>query len=94
MGLSEEALEVLVLGALLHDVGKLGVPGTILQKSGPLTPREREIVERHAEIGARIIELVWCLRGIAPVIRHPTNATTEAATPRGSKRKRYRFRRV
>jgi putative nucleotidyltransferase with HDIG domain len=70
LGLSEEALEVLILGALLHDVGKLGVPEELLQKSGPLTHREREIVERHSEIGACMIELIWCLRRAAPVIRH------------------------
>jgi len=70
LGLSEEALEVLVLGALLHDVGKLGVPEALLQKSGPLTQREREIVERHADIGARMIEQIWCLRRVTPVIRY------------------------
>ena len=70
MGLSEEALEVLILGALLHDVGKLGVPEELLQKSGPLTHREREIVQSHSEIGARMIELIWCLRRAAQVIRH------------------------
>ncbi len=81
--LSEEALEVLVLGALLHDVGKLGVPGAILQKSRPLSPREREIVECHAEIGARIIELVWCLRGVAPVIRHHHERYDGSGYPEG-----------
>jgi response regulator RpfG family c-di-GMP phosphodiesterase len=39
--LGEEALQALELGALLHDVGKLGVPGALLHKSGPLTPRAR-----------------------------------------------------
>jgi|SRR5215216_6531453 len=70
LGLSEEALEVLVLGAILHDVGKLGVPEAVLQKSGPLTHREREVIERHAEMGARMIELIWCLRRVAPVVRY------------------------
>jgi putative nucleotidyltransferase with HDIG domain len=70
LGLSEEELEVLILGALLHDVGKLGVPEELLQKSGPLTHREREIVERHSEIGARMIEQIWCLRRVVQVIRH------------------------
>jgi putative nucleotidyltransferase with HDIG domain len=70
LGLSEEALEVLILGALLHDVGKLGVPEAVLRKSGPLTPREREVIERHAEIGACMIEQIWCLRRVAPVVRY------------------------
>ena len=68
--LGEEALEVLLLGALLHDVGKLGVPGALLQKSGPLTQHERSMIERHSEMGARMIEQIWCLRRVAPVIRH------------------------
>ena len=68
--LGEEALEVLTLGALLHDVGKLGVPGALLHKSGPLTHHEREFIERHSEMGARMIEQIWCLRRVAPVIRH------------------------
>ena len=70
LGLSQEALEVLVLGALLHDVGKLGVPEALLLRSGPLTRHEREVIELHPVVGARIIEPVWCLRGVAPVVRH------------------------
>ena len=68
--LGEEALQALELGALLHDVGKLGVPGALLHKSGPLTHHEREFIERHSEMGARMIEQIWCLRRVAPVIRH------------------------
>src|ERR687897_1458770 len=68
--LGEEALQALELGALLHDVGKLGVPGALLRKSGPLTHHEREFIERHSEMGARMIEQIWCLGRVAPVIRH------------------------
>ena len=70
LGLSEEALEALVLGALLHDVGKLGVPEAVLHKSGPLTLREREVIERHSDIGACIVEQIWCLCRLAPTIRY------------------------
>ena len=45
--LGEEALEVLALGALLHDVGKLGVADAILEKPSPLTEEEWEIVKCH-----------------------------------------------
>jgi putative nucleotidyltransferase with HDIG domain len=70
LGLSEEALEALILGALLHDVGKLGVPEAVLQKSGSLTHGERGIIRRHSDIGARIVEQIWCLRKLAPAIRY------------------------
>ncbi len=68
--LSDEALEVLALGALLHDLGKLGVPEAVLEKSAPLTQQEWEVIKRHPDIGARMIEQIWCLRRVAQVIRH------------------------
>ena len=68
--LSEEVQEALALGALLHDLGKLGVPEAVLEKSGPLTQQEWEIIKRHPDIGARMIEQIWCLRRVAQMIRH------------------------
>lgn len=47
MGLSEEQLIHLGRGALLHDIGKLGIPDEILLKPGPLTQQEREIMQQH-----------------------------------------------
>jgi putative nucleotidyltransferase with HDIG domain len=69
-GFGEGALEALELGALLHDLGKLGVPEAIVQKSSSLTRLEMEIVERHPDIGARMVEPLWCLRRVAQTIRH------------------------
>jgi putative nucleotidyltransferase with HDIG domain len=68
--LGEDALEVLALGALLHDVGKLGVADAILEKLGPLTEEEWKVVKRHPEVGARMIEPLEFLRKAVPVIRH------------------------
>src|SRR5215210_7843314 len=68
--LGEDALLVLALGALLHDVGKLGVADAILQKPGPLTAEEWKVIKRHPEVGARMIEPLECLSGAIPVIRH------------------------
>ena len=56
LGLSEEDLEWLVHGALLHDLGKLGVADEILEKPGPLTDEEWKVVKRHPEVGAQMIE--------------------------------------
>jgi HD-GYP domain-containing protein (c-di-GMP phosphodiesterase class II) len=70
LGLSEEELEWLVHGALLHDVGKLSVADAILEKLGPLTEEEWKVVKRHPDVGARMIEPLESLSGALPVIRH------------------------
>jgi putative nucleotidyltransferase with HDIG domain len=55
--------------ALLHDVGKVAVPDHILQKAGPLTPAEREVIETHPVVGARIVRSIAGLAHLAPAIR-------------------------
>src|SRR5215216_4831098 len=70
LGLDEEELEWLVHGALLHDVGKIGVADAILEKLGPLTEEEWALIKRHPEVGARMIEPLESLSGALPVIRH------------------------
>jgi HD-GYP domain-containing protein (c-di-GMP phosphodiesterase class II) len=70
LGLNEEELEWLVHGALLHDVGKIGVADAILEKIGPLTDEEWKVVKRHPDVGARMIEPLESLSGALPVIRH------------------------
>ena len=70
LGLNEDQLEWLVHGALLHDVGKLGVADAILEKPGSLTEEEWKVVKRHPEVGARMIEPLEPLSGAIPVIRH------------------------
>ncbi|MGE5484075.1 MAG: HD domain-containing phosphohydrolase [Ignavibacteriales bacterium] len=55
MGLSQDCIEILRRGALLHDVGKIGIPDSILLKPGSLTISESEELRKHPEIGARIL---------------------------------------
>ena len=55
MGYPERDLEVLFTAARLHDVGKIGIPDTILHKSGRLEPDEMELMRQHTVIGARIL---------------------------------------
>jgi len=57
------------LGALLHDIGKVGLPDAILNKPGALTPQEWEIVRRHPIQGAEILSNFPELAGAAPVVR-------------------------
>ena len=71
LGLDEVTLEWLVHGALLHDLGKLGVADEILKKPGGLlTDEEWAAVERHSQIGAQMIEPIRSLFGAVPVVRH------------------------
>ena len=55
LGLDAERVELIELASPLHDVGKIAVPDTILMKPGALTPEERAVMERHAEMGYRIL---------------------------------------
>jgi putative nucleotidyltransferase with HDIG domain len=70
MGLSEQDLVVLEHGARLHDIGKLGIPDTILLKPGPLSAEERRTMERHPEIGCQIVAHIDFLQPALPIIRH------------------------
>jgi putative nucleotidyltransferase with HDIG domain len=58
MQLSKADLDVLKLGALLHDIGKIGISDAVLRKPAPLTPVEFEQIKRHPALGARILRLV------------------------------------
>ena len=63
MGLDKEQVELTRLAASLHDLGKLAVPEEILRKPGPLTDGERLVLERHPQIGYRMLESL----GVDPV---------------------------
>jgi putative nucleotidyltransferase with HDIG domain len=68
-GVSHAKMKDLQYGAMLHDIGKIGVRGQILNKRGRLTPEEFKIIKRHPIIGERIIDSVDFLQGAKPVVR-------------------------
>jgi putative two-component system response regulator len=71
MRLPPDRLRVLWVGALLHDVGKIGVPDQILKKPGKLTSEEYEVIKRHPSIGAAIMERSSFLRpALVGVLHH------------------------
>ena len=70
LGLRGRDLETLHYASLLHDVGKLGVPESVLRKEGPLDDQETGIMRQHPEIGARMLERLELLRGAAPLVLH------------------------
>jgi putative nucleotidyltransferase with HDIG domain len=69
MGVTGAELDRLRYGALLHDVGKIGVPGELLRKPGPLSPNERVRMDAHTAIGARMLERIPFLAPVAPLVR-------------------------
>jgi putative nucleotidyltransferase with HDIG domain len=68
LGWDEADIEVLRMGAALHDVGKVSVPERILCKPGPLDPNELAVMRRHPEEGARMVARVRELRLAVPAV--------------------------
>ncbi len=68
--LSQDQIHALSFGGLLHDVGKIGIPDTILHKPGRLTAEEYQIIKRHPVLGARMLSSVRELAPAVPVVRH------------------------
>jgi putative nucleotidyltransferase with HDIG domain len=70
MGLSEEDHQLAHLCGLVHDIGKIGLPAGLLEKPGALTLEERRQMEKHSEIGERILAKVDDYGEIASIVRH------------------------
>jgi HD-GYP domain-containing protein (c-di-GMP phosphodiesterase class II) len=69
MGLRGSRLRGLAVAALLHDVGKLQVPGEILTKAAPLTPAEFAVIKRHPTDGATLLGHIGGFAGEIPLVR-------------------------
>jgi putative nucleotidyltransferase with HDIG domain len=68
--LPEEKLVAVKFGAILHDIGKIGIPDSILLKPGPLTADERAEMQRHPEIGVKMIERIPFVSSALPAVKH------------------------
>ncbi|MBN1760149.1 MAG: diguanylate cyclase [Chitinispirillaceae bacterium] len=68
MRLPAEQIEVIKFGAILHDIGKISIPDSILQKEGALTARERRIVQQHPEVGVSILRDIRFLEKELPIV--------------------------
>jgi putative nucleotidyltransferase with HDIG domain len=69
LGQNEEFQQRLWIGALLHDIGKIGVEDRILKKSGVLTPEEFELMKTHPTVGAEILQPIEALREMLPAVK-------------------------
>ena len=70
LGLGEHDLALLRIGTLLHDIGTLGIPDSILLKPSSLTEEERSIIKRHPVYGAELVSSIPSLQGAVPIIKH------------------------
>ncbi|HEX8903861.1 MAG TPA: HD domain-containing phosphohydrolase, partial [Longimicrobiaceae bacterium] len=78
--LSPERAELLETAAMLHEIGKAGVPLELLHKTAPLSPDELEQIRGHARTGASIVAGVPALRRAAPIIEHQGTDYAELGT--------------
>jgi putative nucleotidyltransferase with HDIG domain len=69
-GFTEERLESLEYGALLHDIGKIGIKDEVLQKPGALSSEEYQYIQEHPLIGVKIVEGLDFFKDKIPMIRH------------------------
>jgi putative two-component system response regulator len=83
LGLDRDALRALWMGAILHDVGKVGIPDNILKKPGPLTPEEFDVMRQHPLISASIVERSTFLKPALPGILHHHERWDGAGYPHG-----------
>ncbi|HUZ81604.1 MAG TPA: HD domain-containing phosphohydrolase, partial [Gaiellaceae bacterium] len=81
--LKPDQVETVRLGAILHDIGKIGIPDRVLLKPGPLDDEERRIVETHPEIGDKLLEPLDLLAAARPIVRHHHERWDGAGYPDG-----------
>ena len=70
LGLPEEQLKILRIGGLFHDIGKIGIPDSILQKETKLTDDEYSEIKNHPSIGAHILGAASIFKDIIPIVKH------------------------
>lgn len=70
MKITPKQIDVIRRAAMIHDIGKIGIPDAILSKPGKLTPRERSVIEQHPLIAVRILEKMTFLEQEIAIVRH------------------------
>ncbi|HJX15747.1 MAG TPA: HD domain-containing phosphohydrolase, partial [Candidatus Deferrimicrobiaceae bacterium] len=83
MGLTAKELDTLHRGGMLHDIGKIGIPGSILDKPGKLTRDEFAIIQEHPGKGARILEPIPAFREVIPIVTEHHERFDGKGYPRG-----------
>jgi HD-GYP domain-containing protein (c-di-GMP phosphodiesterase class II) len=82
-GLTEAACQEIYLAGILHDIGKIGIPDSVLLKNGPLTEAEYKTIQQHPQIGHRIVEQLGHLQFVLPGILYHHERWDGAGYPHG-----------
>ncbi len=85
LGWDEEKIRELRMGGMLHDIGKIGVPDAILNKPGPLTEEEFEVMKEHPVLGAKMVEKIPFLKPALPYILYHHERYDGKGYPHGLK---------
>jgi putative nucleotidyltransferase with HDIG domain len=83
MGLDEKQMEILRIGGLFHDVGKIGTSDDILSKSGKLTIPEYDLVKQHPIKGAHILSALSMFKDIVPIVKYHHEYLDGSGYPEG-----------
>src|SRR2546427_2320502 len=70
LGMNDAEVDEIRLAGILHDIGKVAIPETILNKGGPLNPEEWETMKSHVHFGAKILEPLGAISRIAQMVKH------------------------
>ncbi|MFB2770815.1 two-component system response regulator [Pelatocladus sp. BLCC-F211] len=85
LNLSRNQMRDLMWGGYLHDIGKVGIPDSVLLKKGKLTSEEWEIMRQHVLIGEKICQPLRSMQGVIPIIRHHHERWDGSGYPDGLK---------
>jgi putative two-component system response regulator len=85
LGFDADKIELLRKGGILHDIGKIGVPDSILQKEGPLDVNEWGVMRKHPTMGCEICQRLKGMKDIIPIIRHHHERLDGTGYPDGIK---------
>ncbi|MBF2013885.1 MAG: two-component system response regulator [Rivularia sp. T60_A2020_040] len=91
LGLSRYQIRDLMWGGYLHDIGKVGIPDSVLLKKGKLTPGEWEVMRQHVLIGERICQPLRSMQGVIPIIRSHHERWDGSGYPDGLKQDQIPF---
>lgn len=91
LGMNEKELERLRIGALIHDIGKIGINLNILNKPGALSAEERQQIQQHPELGEQICSPLKALASVQDIIRHHHEKLDGSGYPDGLKGEEISF---